>query len=63
MIRFACSSLALISFCLTACDNRTQEDRRWETIAKNQKSGIATQSWKEAADPWSNEEHRTGVAW
>lgn len=63
MIRFACSCLVLASFGLTSCDNRTQEDRRWETIAKNQKSNDKVQPWKEAADPWSNANYRTGTAW
>gem|GEM_PF-1937919 len=63
MIRFICSCLVLISLCLTSCDNRTQEARRWETIAKNLRSGIATQPWREAAEPWSNQNHQTGVAW
>jgi hypothetical protein len=63
MIRFACSCLVLATVGLTGCDNRTQEDRRWETIAKNQQSGHATQPWKEAAEPWSNNEHHSGVAW
>ncbi|HET9374591.1 MAG TPA: hypothetical protein VFO40_06435 [Chthoniobacterales bacterium] len=63
MIRFVCSCLALTILGLTGCDNRTQENRRWETIAKNQQSGRATQRWQEAADPWSNDEHHSGVAW
>jgi hypothetical protein len=63
MIRLACSCLVLSSLCLTSCDNRTQEDRRWETIAKDLKSGDKVQPWKQAADPWSNDEHHAGVAW
>lgn len=63
MIRFACSCLVLISLWLTGCDNRTQEARRWETIAKDLKSGNKVQPWREAADPWSNQEHHSGVAW
>ena len=63
MIRFACFWLFITALCLTGCDNRTQEDRRWETIAKNQKSVPTIQPWKEAADPWSSAEHPTGVAW
>ncbi|HZC36928.1 MAG TPA: hypothetical protein VE242_14990 [Chthoniobacterales bacterium] len=63
MIRSACFCLLVASFGLTGCDNRTQEDRRWETIAKNQKSGETVQPWKEAAEPWSNENYPTGTAW
>jgi uncharacterized lipoprotein NlpE involved in copper resistance len=63
MIRFACSWLVLTTLCLIGCDNRTQEDRRWEKIAKDLKSSGKVQSWKEAADPWSNERYRTGTAW
>jgi hypothetical protein len=63
MMRFACFCLILGAFNLTGCDNRTQEARRLDTVAKNLKSGASTQSWKEAAEPWSNAEHPTGTAW
>jgi hypothetical protein len=63
MIRFACSCFVLIPLWLTGCDNRTQEARRWETIAKDLKSRDKVQPWREAADPWSNQEHHNGVPW
>jgi hypothetical protein len=64
MLRFVCSCLIfLAAFSLAGCDNRTQEARRLDIVAKDLKSGVATQPWKEATDPWSNAEHPTGTAW
>ncbi|MBW0000715.1 MAG: hypothetical protein JO015_16575 [Verrucomicrobia bacterium] len=50
-------------FGLAGCDNRTQEDRRWEQIATNLSSTENIQPWHEARTPWSSEEHHEGTAW
>jgi hypothetical protein len=63
MIRFTCLGLILALFSLTSCDDRTQEARRWDAIAKNLQSGVAVQPWREAAHPWGSENYRTGIAW
>jgi uncharacterized lipoprotein NlpE involved in copper resistance len=48
---------------LAGCDNRTQEDRRWNQIAANLNSKENVQPWHEARSPWSSEEHHEGTAW
>ncbi|MBV8898797.1 MAG: hypothetical protein JOY92_01630 [Verrucomicrobia bacterium] len=51
------------TFVLAGCDNRTQEDRRWEQIAADLNSKENVQPWHEAQSPWSSEQHHEGTAW
>ena len=51
------------TFMLAGCDNRTQEDRRWEQIATDLSSKENVQPWQEARSPWSSEEHHEGDSW
>jgi hypothetical protein len=45
------------------CDNRTRDAVRWDQIAEAQRSDKGVQPWQEASSPWSNVQHRTGLAW
>ena len=63
MTRFILATACLLTGSLTGCDNRTRDDVRWDQIADAQKAAKDVQPWPEADSPWSNAEHRTGVAW
>ena len=55
--------LVLIASALSGCDNRTNDDKRWDQIAETLKSDKGAQPFKEAEDPWSSVEYHTGLAW
>jgi hypothetical protein len=54
-------SIALI--CLSGCDNRTRDGKRWDQIAEVQKTDKNAQRWKEASSPWGEVEHHSVPAW
>lgn len=62
MIRALCFTV-LIATVFSGCDNRTQEDRRFDQIAHDLDSGSNVQPWKDAKSPWSSAEDHEGLAW
>jgi hypothetical protein len=63
MTRLLLVCLAFSVSALSGCDNRTQEDRRWDQIAETLKTDKAAQPFTQAERPWSNAEHHHGLAW
>jgi hypothetical protein len=63
MTRLLLVCMAFLVSALSGCDDRTQEDRRWDQIAETLKTDKATQPFTQAKKPWSNAEHHEGLAW
>jgi uncharacterized lipoprotein NlpE involved in copper resistance len=64
MTRLPLVCLAFLVCTLSGCDNRTQEDRRWDQIAQTlttDKKNV--QPFTQARKPWSSAEHHQGLAW
>jgi hypothetical protein len=63
MARLLLIRVAFLMLVLSGCDNRTQEDRRWDQIAETLNTDKSAQPFTQARDPWSNAEHHQGLAW
>ncbi|MBV9488309.1 MAG: hypothetical protein JO069_01120 [Verrucomicrobia bacterium] len=60
---FLLLALSIGALTFTGCDNRTQEARRWDQIARDLNGKEPTQPWHEARQPWSSEQSHEGTAW
>jgi len=56
-------TFTLLALAFAGCDNRTQEDVRWDQIAKDLNGKEPVQPWQQAREPWSSEQHHDGLAW
>jgi hypothetical protein len=61
MFRSACILIVPLSLFLASCDDRTQEDTRWEEIYKDLSTGEKVQPWKDALQSYSSSDH--GKKW
>ena len=61
MARSLCLLIVPFSLLFAACDNRTQEDTRWDEVYKDLTSGDKVQPWKDARESFSSSDH--GKKW